>query len=392
MRSIRFVVPVLLLLVGVLALSSCLPRVHFTVDSTADEVDVVPGDGACATAMGQCTLRAAVQEASAVERDVTIDLAPAAKYILSQLGVDEDAGLTGDLDSSGGHITVLGHGSTIDGWSFDRVWDHHSGTLDLFDLTFTFGRVAAGGGCLRVVDGTVDLVRVAVINCTTTAFTDPQGAGIQLVAGTLNLLSTSVSGNDGEGASSGRSGGIYQVGGTLRVVASQVLGNYSTVDDPSSPGPGVHRNAGIYQQSGSTTVISSWIEGNTNPGQICSYFHGTTYCYPVSWRGYGIWAEGQLDVRASSVLNNTDDIGGPGAISIGATYYANCSATAVSSLGYNRWITTSCTSAVTDQAGFASVDQIPIGTSVLCDASTPRDKNGVSRPQGPACDIGPWEQ
>ena len=38
---------------------------NFTVNSTADAVDARPGDGACATLAGQCTLRAAIQEANA---------------------------------------------------------------------------------------------------------------------------------------------------------------------------------------------------------------------------------------------------------------------------------------------------------------------------------------
>ncbi len=38
----------------------------FTVTSTADNVDVTPGDGICADALGACTLRAAIEEANAL--------------------------------------------------------------------------------------------------------------------------------------------------------------------------------------------------------------------------------------------------------------------------------------------------------------------------------------
>ncbi|MEX2431452.1 MAG: CSLREA domain-containing protein, partial [Dehalococcoidia bacterium] len=37
----------------------------FSVDTTADAVDANPGDGACATEDGSCTLRAAIQEGNA---------------------------------------------------------------------------------------------------------------------------------------------------------------------------------------------------------------------------------------------------------------------------------------------------------------------------------------
>ena len=38
---------------------------RFNVDVTMDAADVLPGDGKCADAAGNCTLRAAVQEANA---------------------------------------------------------------------------------------------------------------------------------------------------------------------------------------------------------------------------------------------------------------------------------------------------------------------------------------
>ncbi len=46
----------------------------FVVDSTMDAIDETPGDGACATAEGACTLRAAVMEANASEGVDRIDL------------------------------------------------------------------------------------------------------------------------------------------------------------------------------------------------------------------------------------------------------------------------------------------------------------------------------
>lgn len=54
----------------------------FTVNSTADAVDAALGDGVCATAGGQCTLRAAIQEANALAGADTITL-PAGTYILT---------------------------------------------------------------------------------------------------------------------------------------------------------------------------------------------------------------------------------------------------------------------------------------------------------------------
>jgi len=46
---------------------------EFTVDSTADGVDAVPGDESCLTSGGKCTLRAAIEEADSLEEFVTIE-------------------------------------------------------------------------------------------------------------------------------------------------------------------------------------------------------------------------------------------------------------------------------------------------------------------------------
>src|SRR5690349_5895413 len=72
-------------------------NVIFTVDDTADAVDTLPGNGLCQTAGGNCSLRAAIQEANAFAGDDTI-IVPAGSYSLTLTGMAEDAGLTGDLD------------------------------------------------------------------------------------------------------------------------------------------------------------------------------------------------------------------------------------------------------------------------------------------------------
>src|SRR3990172_8808874 len=70
---------------------------EFTVNSTADAVDASLGDGTCDDGSGNCTLRAAIQEANALSGPDTIDL-PAGTYTLTIPGTGEDAAATGDLD------------------------------------------------------------------------------------------------------------------------------------------------------------------------------------------------------------------------------------------------------------------------------------------------------
>jgi CSLREA domain-containing protein len=69
----------------------------FAVDSTLDGPDADPGDRTCSSVAGECTLRAAVQEANELRGADTITL-PSGTYALSIPGHDEDAAATGDLD------------------------------------------------------------------------------------------------------------------------------------------------------------------------------------------------------------------------------------------------------------------------------------------------------
>ncbi len=59
------VIAVLIAIAGWPAESGESEHAAFTVDNLRDAGDEVPGDGACATFLGECTLRAAIQEANA---------------------------------------------------------------------------------------------------------------------------------------------------------------------------------------------------------------------------------------------------------------------------------------------------------------------------------------
>jgi CSLREA domain-containing protein len=69
----------------------------FAVNSTADAVDALPGNGVCATAGGVCTLRAAIQETRALGGAHVITL-PAGIYVFTIAGRGEINNATGDLN------------------------------------------------------------------------------------------------------------------------------------------------------------------------------------------------------------------------------------------------------------------------------------------------------
>lgn len=121
----------------------------FVVDTTADAVDLDPGDGICdvdPTSAEICALRAAVMEANALGGGV-IELPPGL-YRLILPGI-ESAGQAGDLDVYV-PISILGSGvgvTTIEQTYGDRVlhvWN--GGELHLDNLTVSGGHAGAIGG------------------------------------------------------------------------------------------------------------------------------------------------------------------------------------------------------------------------------------------------------
>ena len=102
----------------------------FTVNTTADLVDIAPGDGVCRATSPvpsneACSLRAAIQESNALPGPDVI-LLPAGVYRLTIPGKGEDAAATGDLDIVD-DIEIEGSGlpmgNLIDGHGLDRVFD-----------------------------------------------------------------------------------------------------------------------------------------------------------------------------------------------------------------------------------------------------------------------------
>ena len=82
------ILSILFLQVGILPAAA---EANFAVNSPADAVDANPGDGLCQTATpGECTLRAAIQEANALSGADTITL-PADTYTLTIAGAGEDS-------------------------------------------------------------------------------------------------------------------------------------------------------------------------------------------------------------------------------------------------------------------------------------------------------------
>src|SRR5260370_14867368 len=113
----------------------------FQLTTTTDAPDASPGDGICADAAGQCTLRAAVQEADAQPSGSTITiLVPAGTFAL-KLGVLSLTANTVTVQRAGAGAT------TVDGRNASQVFSIAPGTsVTLGQLTIINGNASLGGG------------------------------------------------------------------------------------------------------------------------------------------------------------------------------------------------------------------------------------------------------
>ena len=215
----------MLVVVGVglaVALSAChATGPTFAVDTTADTVDVAPGDGTCADSTGACSLRAAVMEANALPGVDAIDL-PAGTFTLTLAGTAEDGAATGDLDITEG-IDLRGVDAAqtvIDGAGLDRVLHVLVDTgLVAIDGVGITGGVDSGAGIRKDGEGTLTLTRSAVTGNVSTS------APLHLRGGTSLVWLTTVAGNHGDLVAA-----IWDAGwvnGKVDVRGSTITGNTS---------------------------------------------------------------------------------------------------------------------------------------------------------------------
>jgi CSLREA domain-containing protein len=308
------------------------PGITFTVDTTVDAVDANVGDDLCATTLGQCSLRAAIQESnadSATDDTILLGVSPPspdvpATYALTIAGVDEDAAAAGDLDVRD-DVTIMGLGEPdpqIDAAGLgDRVFDVSTCAscamnVALADLAVvhgtavtTAGQTGDGGG-IRNTEATLTLSAVRVLD----GSAQLDGGGIANFDGDVSLLDgSSVEGNtvpqDG--------GGIANVGGTLSIVDSSVVDNHATCGH----GGGVYNDATLH-------VEGALLDGNVSDcqaGGIANRPGGTatiidsTLSSNLADDGAGLNNGGTAIVRRSTFSANTAFFAFGGAILNGGT-------------------------------------------------------------------------
>lgn len=242
----------------------------FTVNTTNDTVDAAPGNGTCADAGNQCSLRAAIMEANALSGADTITLA-GATYLLSLTGRGENAGATGDLDITAGELTLFGAGiggealtTIINGNGLDRVFDLFTDSTvtmyrvaimggDSQDALSTESAVGDGGGGIRAWEANLDLRDVVLQNNRASN----QGGGLSFTYNrfgrpqltTLTIANSTLTHNE-----AGLNGGALIIGGgaTAHIVNSDIISN--TARAKSTSGINRYGGGGLYVGAGYTPI------------------------------------------------------------------------------------------------------------------------------------------
>lgn len=276
---------------------------QFNVNTTTDTPDANPGDGICADAGGNCSLRAAIMESNASAGDNTISL-PIGEYVFTVAGTNEDAGATGDLDISD-NLVITGadtRQTIVRADSLDRVFDVLSGVVaTIQNLEMWEGDVPnASGGALRN-NGTLTLNEVGIRN----SMCEGAGGGLQgggfggaiFNTGTLNLNQVTINnclalggkggngvapgGGSGGGAGPGLGGALFNDTGASCTITNSTFSNNSaqggrggngtfhqgsgTTQSPGGAGGGFGGNAGGNSAAGSA---GNWAGGGGGGGSL----------------------------------------------------------------------------------------------------------------------------
>ncbi len=207
-------------------LTSVMSAETFTINSTVDEVDESPGNRVCATAAGECTLRAAIQETNALVGDDVIIL-PSDNYFLTIGGFGEDDAAEGDLDITD-NLSIQGirgqngirQVALIDVGGRDRAFHiFRNSRVEISNVSINRGNSHSGSGGGIFNSGHLTLIGGVLSESETEA----SGGGIGN-NGHLILNSFDISYNSAET----NGGGIFSFSGTVEVLGNtNILSNYA---------------------------------------------------------------------------------------------------------------------------------------------------------------------
>jgi CSLREA domain-containing protein len=287
----------------------------FTVNTTADAHDADPGDGKCADTAGQCTLRAALEEADASPTGSTVTITvPSGAYDLT-LG-----SLTLGSASKSLNITVGGAGSpgtvvrSTGRFRVLFVAGYHT-TGHLVNLMLTGGKAGPnsyGGGIFNQGNLTLS-------GDTLTGNRAGAGGGVANAGGTLTVGGSLISENNGGGFGGGgiQNGGPRNLPGTVIVESSLILGNATGnegggIFSGQNGRPATRGRAAIAPRRLCAPRRCALPRPGTGAGLVLEVTNSSITGNKGGNGGGGIAAEGTATLTGSKVTGNTagDAIGG----------------------------------------------------------------------------------
>jgi uncharacterized repeat protein (TIGR01451 family) len=258
----------------------------FTVNTTLDTLDELPGDNICQDSSGLCSIRAAIEEANSIGGLANVIL-PAGNYVLTlgELSIIDHLFIFGDTSST----TVMDAQGQSRVFAINRPYGNP--VVFLSNMTITGGYASQGGGILNRgylyaedisiignkaiymgggVHSSSDDVEAyfyssEIINNQTLQSTYNQGGGGIFLGNSLGyfeiiettVVSNTVVGDQGMmGEETGEGGGIYNYYGELSIEHSLILNNHS----PTGGG------GGIFSVGGTVTATNSSIANNFSLG------------------------------------------------------------------------------------------------------------------------------
>lgn len=267
---------------GLLAVGS-VQAATFYVNSGMDDSDANPGDGVCLTVAGQCTIRAAIQEANALAGADTIVIPAGIFHIGSLLPITSDITING----------VAPNTTVIDGGGSTRLFDvSATGTLTITGCTLQGGHGSGYAGAIEsqgilLVDrcyftentngfgnnGAAIYQQGPSATITNSLFVDNQAGGnggaiANFGNSRMTLTNCTFSGN----SAGGYGGAINNNGGMVTLTNVTIAGNTSTGAAGWSGG------GGINLAGGTITMVNVILWGNsevTNGSPDCKVGWGT---------------------------------------------------------------------------------------------------------------------
>ena len=408
--------------------------VGYTVDDLDDTANVAPDSLCDAPGLDTCTLREAIMESNSEAGSQTILFSVNGTINTSGAGTLTTTGPT-VIDGNGPANTIVDGGDAV------RLFFVNGAAATFKDIQLEDGGLTGNnGGAAIMANANVTVDNAVVTSNQITGVGNGSGAGIYgAPATTITVTNSTISNNTMPGGFGNGGGGIY-ADGALAITDSAVSGNSVTGGTNSNFGGGIYSN-------GALTVERTSVSGNTvsgaaaagagifavNPGTrtiLNSTISGNT---GTSSGGGGVHAQGGTygltnvtfasNTGGSGAGGQGDDVESAGGATVTAqnsifasSLPCNAPGSTIQSQnpGHNIDTGTSCGFGTTqgnmestspqlvgpNQAGVPPRTVfIPLATSPAIDTADPScgggltvDQRGVSRPQGPACDIGAYER